>query len=320
MTSSVSVCDLNDFELSDSDSYGFFTEAEIKTPLRSTSPFGEVLQRRLSDAFSDERKCFKEADVNDVNICPGTTNDENLPPKDLSHVPQMWSIMMAPRGRDHCTGCNRRLVLTAKHSTPARVYFRNFIKHDVPAVVGTSSPDSGSTSIEPAPSPSLPANYSGIDFLKGGSCSDDVNPLPWPLDEPVVAAVGGFRVLSGWFGHQWVEFEVVVSSGARQQFVWRSLDDFARLVDTLGVRRKYRNMPYANLVWEMVQKKRRWWNATEPYYLVSQRASLDLFFEHLLYELDSPTQLFNFVDDATWHVGTSERNAAAPHGCNLSCP
>jgi len=320
MTSSVSVCDLDDFELSDTEFYGFFTEAEIKEPPRSTSPFGAVLQRRLSDAFSDERKSFKEADVDDVNICPGTPNDENAPPKDLSHVPQMWSIMMAPRGRDHCSGCNRRLVLSAKHSTPARVYFRNFIKHEMPAVVGTSSPDSGSTSIVPDPLVSLPGTFSSIDFLKGGSCSDDVNPLPWPLDEPVVAAVGGFRVLSGWFGHQWAEFEVVVSSGARQQFVWRSLDDFARLVDTLGVRRRYRNMPYANLVWEMVQQKRRWWNATEPHFLVSQRASLDLLFEHLLYELDSPTQLFNFVDDATWHVGNAERAAAKPHGCNLSYP
>jgi hypothetical protein len=167
----------------------------------------------------------------------------------------------------------------------------------------------------------VPGNNSGIDLLKGWRFRDDLHAVttaPWPPDEPVVAAVGSFRVVSGLLGQRWAEFEVVVSSGARQQFVWRSLDDFARLAETVGLRRRAETtMPNAYLMWNTVQQQRRWWNATEAFFLVAQRAALDVFFEHFLYELDAPTQLFNFVDDQTWHLGATTRAAMAAQCCEL---
>jgi hypothetical protein len=121
------------------------------------------------------------------------------------------------------------------------------------------------------------------------------------FDRPTAAALGGFRVVAGRFGQQWAEFEVVVSSGTVVHRAWRTHADVGLLVDSVGLARRADSMPITAVAWEMFKKQRRWFNATDMLYLIEKRQILDLLFENLLYELDSPTQLLNFVDEETWN-------------------
>eukprot|EP00613_Pedinella_sp_CCMP2098_P082618 CAMPEP_0171992256 /NCGR_PEP_ID=MMETSP0993-20121228/277847_1 /TAXON_ID=483369 /ORGANISM="non described non described, Strain CCMP2098" /LENGTH=450 /DNA_ID=CAMNT_0012645299 /DNA_START=50 /DNA_END=1402 /DNA_ORIENTATION=- len=247
----------------------------------------------------------------------------------------------------HCDECRRRIVYTAHHTQPGRVFSRLFPVNRRGNSSSSSFPlhDNGSGLLSSSSSSSSVASsattFSGIQRLNsdefdrptaaalGGfrvlsgrfgqqwaefelaSSSSSVASSATTFsgiqrlnsdefDRPTAAALGGFRVLSGRFGQQWAEFELVVSSRTAVHRAWRTHADVGLLIDLVGVARKHQKMPNTNLAWEMLQRQRRWFNATEMLYLIDKRQILDMLFENLLYELDSPTQLLNFVDDATW--------------------
>ena len=105
--------------------------------------------------------------------------------------------------------------------------------------------------------------------------------------------------------------------------VWRTLGDIGELVSLVGLQRRANvhshmgGMPRASFAWEMVQQQRSWmprWlvpildrdrqQHDEMSYLLHLRDSLDIFFEHFLYELPSDTHLINFLDNGTWNAGS----------------
>lgn len=213
----------------------------------------------------------------------------------------VWLVAQgSPEG--HCERCWRRIVYCARHTQSGRVFSRSFpvsrpssgslrSANSSSASLGGSTVSSGSTGGRTKSSLRTPTTSSSSSF--DGSA-------PLEFDRPTAAAFGGFRVVSGRFGVQTAEFELVVSSGATVYCAWRSQADMAALVEMVGVKRRAKHMPKANLAWEMVQRSSRWFQACDMLHLIEKRAMLDVFFEHLLYELDAPTHLLNFVDDATF--------------------
>eukprot|EP00613_Pedinella_sp_CCMP2098_P057997 CAMPEP_0171865248 /NCGR_PEP_ID=MMETSP0992-20121227/29412_1 /TAXON_ID=483369 /ORGANISM="non described non described, Strain CCMP2098" /LENGTH=403 /DNA_ID=CAMNT_0012488119 /DNA_START=72 /DNA_END=1283 /DNA_ORIENTATION=+ len=215
----------------------------------------------------------------------------------LSTTPDLDNLTEAPVwivSEGTCTQCDeccRRLVYNAYHTQPGRVFSRLF-----PVIRRRNSSSSY-----------FPAHDADSGLLSSSSVADSANTFSGiqrlnsdEFDHPTAAALGGIRVLSGRFGQQWAEFELVVSSRTAVYRAWRTHADVGLLIDLVGVARKRQKMPNTNLAWEMLQRQRRWFNATEMLYLIDKRQILDMLFENLLYELDSPTQLLNFVDDATW--------------------
>ena len=203
---------------------------------------------------------------------------------------------------DLCERCRRRIVYSARHTQSGRVFSRSF---------PVSRPSSGSLRSANSSSASLRGSTTSSGSVGGRTKSTLRTPTasssssfdasaPLEFDRPTAAAFGGFRVVAGRFGVQTAEFELVVSSGATVYRAWRSQADMAALVEMVGVKRRAKHMPKANLAWEMVQRSSRWFKACDMLHLIEKRTMLDVFFEHLLYELDAPTHLLNFVDDATF--------------------
>lgn len=281
--------------------------------------------RHLCEAISTRRGRGADAVAMQRNSLSGSLSnasstksleewDEPLPKVDgddeaLAEAP-VWVV--SPGSEELCAGCKRRLVFSAEHTQPGRVFSRSF-----PSENGSSSSSLASCYGGSSASSSQSGASDGS-LARGGSRwrTTPATPPAMGAGHPTAAALGGFRVVAGGWGQQWAEFELVVSSGASVQRAWRSHADVARLMETVGVARRARTMPNTNLAWELVQRHgSRWFGATETLYLIEKRGMLDVLFEQLLYEMETPTQLQNFVDDATWG---DDRGGAPPCSCTAS--
>eukprot|EP00614_Pseudopedinella_elastica_P002834 CAMPEP_0172605982 /NCGR_PEP_ID=MMETSP1068-20121228/26171_1 /TAXON_ID=35684 /ORGANISM="Pseudopedinella elastica, Strain CCMP716" /LENGTH=362 /DNA_ID=CAMNT_0013408541 /DNA_START=124 /DNA_END=1213 /DNA_ORIENTATION=- len=214
----------------------------------------------------------------------------------------------------YCGKCRCKLVFRARHSLPGRVFSRSF----------QSDRESCGSLM-----PSMDSTTFGSSWSSYSSARSSVQSMPsrfasrcLSFDErPTAVALGGIRVVAGRFGSEWAEFEVVVSAGAAVHRAWRTHEDVALLVDVVGVQRRYRAMPRSNMAWENFQKHKRWFGATKLLHLIEKRTALDVFFENLLYELDSPTQFLNFVDDESGMTGaTSAAGAATARAATREAP
>ena len=214
-----------------------------------------------------------------------------------------------------CERCGVRLVYSAHHTSTGRVFSRSFPAPAVGGLFGSGSSLDGSAA---APS------WHGSGSRRSSRSSADS--MAWaaytgglPVDRPTAAALGGFRVVSraawGLFGllpATWTEFEVVVTDGGAGAVhrAWRTLGDVQQLVEVTGLAaRGAEAFPNASLAWELVRRRSR---SAEMLHLIETRAALDVFFEHLLYELDTPTHLLNFVDDSTWRSDGSSGIVVPP--------
>jgi len=229
---------------------------------------------------------------------------------------QKWQSVLVTTGSDDSTSawkvsdggsssacelCGRTHLLYAKPEEPSRVFSRAFaLSSRADAVGGLRGLTAAATTV-----------------LGSAAFKDTEHAEQGKFRHPIAAALGGLRVVSGALGklNQWAEYEVVLATRSAVFTVWRSVADVARLVDALGLVRKYRAMPRANLAWQRLHKGSRWLQATELSFMVEQRRVMEYFFEHLLHELPSPIQLLNFVDDATWQ----DDGATAPRGCPGIC-
>mmetsp|Transcript_11388 Transcript_11388/g.19350 ORF Transcript_11388/g.19350 Transcript_11388/m.19350 type:complete len:442 (-) Transcript_11388:135-1460(-) len=238
---------------------------------------------------------------------------------DLLAEAPVWIV--AQGSGAHCAGCRCRHVFTARHTQSGRVFSRSFPVLGPPP---RSNLSSTSAATLPSLDPSVSKDRKGAFRVLSSPSTWSSNARVYntaEFDRPTAAALGGFRVMSGCFGRQWAEFELVVSSGADVYRAWRTHADVGILLDLVGVVRRRGVMPNTNLAWAMLQRQRRWFNATETLYLIDKRHILDLLFENLLYELDSPTQLLNFVDDGTWNgsVGPNSNSSAGDEGGRRGC-
>ena len=277
-------------------------------------PLASSRSRTSLDSFTahSESKAFdlSTLSLNLPSSPDGSTNassknssfDLSVENDDKPEAPVWLVAQGAPE--DHCERCRRRIVYSARHTQSGRVFSRYF---------PVSRPSSGSLRSANSSTASLRGSAVSSGSVGGRTKSSLRTPTasssssssfdgaaPLEFDRPTAAALGGFRVVAGRFGVQTAEFELVVSSRATVYRAWRSQADMAALVEMVGVNRRAKHMPKANLAWEMVQRSSRWFQACDMLYLIEKRAMLDVFFEHLLYELDAPTHLLNFVDDATF--------------------
>ncbi len=217
----------------------------------------------------------------------------------------VWVVNQGPS--KPCEWCSRRIVYTARDNTPGRVFSRSFHSMNSSLSSSFSRTSFDSSSGGSGGSGQLDGvSASRLSLASRGSGGHEEASLQSlssyeTFETPTAAALGGFRVVAGWFpGQEWAEFEIVVSTGSTVYRSWRTHADFARLVETVGVARKHRTMSKANFAWQMVTRCNKWIGGCEMLHLIKKRQCLDLFVENLLYELDSPVQFLNFVDDSTW--------------------
>jgi hypothetical protein len=271
---------------------------------RSRTSIDDLAARSESKAFDLSALSLDlsgPADASPISSMDNYSFDFSVAADDQPEAP-VWVVAQGAPG-DHCDRCCRRVVYCARHTQSGRVFSRSF---------PVSRPSSGSLRSANSSCASLKGSMNSLgafgrrtkSSLASSTASFD-GAAPLAFDRPTAAALGGFRVMAGRFGVQTAEFEVVVSSGAAVYRAWRSQAEVAALVEVVGVKRRAKHMPKANLAWEMVLRSSRWFQGCEMLHLIEKRAMLDLFFEHLLYELDAPTHLLNFADDATFKGTTA---------------
>jgi len=273
------------------DDYGFFASSESFGDLHS-SPFAALV--------------VSGSDTSNGGVGRSAGERSASAPDSQGAETPAWEITEGSAGAS-CPHCRRRVVLAAVRHTPGHVFMKSFPSASPAGRHSRSADSSGSFAS------SRSGDGSSQLFESSWSVSDGLpgSPDGGGRSVPVAAVVGGFRVVAGRFGVQWAEFEIAVSSGATVSRVWRTLDDVAKFVGVIGLQRRATCMPKSHLLWEVVNRQKRWLNACDTMFLITQRGSLEILFEALVHELDSSTQLLNFVDDETWHDDAAERAAAA---------
>lgn len=308
------------------------SSSSLSSSTSSLSSFSSLVSTSSNDPISHIHKASSPRFTRRQNIrgIDGQQHhannfDLNLGPPNLSNIDSYDAqriakeeeevVMEAPvwvvsKGSSKpCAHCSRRILYVARDNTPGRVFSRSFRSSN--SCLGSSR-----SSLRGSFNSSVGSFSGGALFRRDSSnrfhSSESLQSLSSleTLETPTAAAMGAFRVVQGWFpGHKWAEFEIVVSTGSTVYRAWRTHEDFARLVEMIGVRRKHRRMSKANLSWDLVQRTNKWIGGCEMLYLIQKRHILDVFVENLLYEIESPVQFLNFVDDSTW----------CPEGAAASC-